>query len=51
MGVKHFKVWTLTNTNLRAKIGVWGKNVKCNVLNCVTSNGDDYVCGANDGSL
>lgn len=50
-GTKHFKVWTLNNTNLNAKRGVWGQNKCSNVLLSLASIGEDYVAGAVDGTI
>ncbi|KRX05725.1 WD40-repeat-containing domain [Pseudocohnilembus persalinus] len=50
-GTKHFKVWTLNNTNLNARRGIWGKHKCSNILLTVASLGEDYIAGAIDGNL
>jgi len=45
------KVWTLYNTNLKAKRGLWGKNKCSNVLLTLAATSDDYVAGAQDGTI
>lgn len=51
MGINHFKVWTLTSTNLKSKEGFWDKNQCSRSISCIASNLDDYLCGASDGSF
>lgn len=53
-GIKHFRVWTLNNNTVKSQSGIWGKQPNANniLLTVVASpQGDDYVCGAIDGSL
>lgn len=38
------KIWTVSNTNIKAKRGVFGKVPNRNLL-CLTSNSDDYIAG------
>jgi hypothetical protein len=40
------KVWTLNNTNLKGKRGLWAKNKCSKVLLTVTVNNEDYIAGA-----
>lgn len=39
------KIWTLNNTNLKARKGLFGKNVKSYNLLTVASTNDDYITG------
>lgn len=49
-GIKHMKIWTVSNTNIKAKRGLFGKVPNRNLL-CLTSNADDYIAGVQDGSI
>ena len=39
------KVWTINNTNLKAKRGIFGKNVKSYNLLTLAANSEDYIAG------
>lgn len=45
------KVWTLQNTNMKARRGIYGKNRCTNKLLTVTSNAEDYLAGGSDGTV
>ena len=51
VGIKHFKVWTSSNTGLKNRRGVWGKEKCSNKLLTVGLMNDEYIAGAIDGTL
>lgn len=50
--MKHFKVWTQTGGSLKLSEGRWDKTHPCSsILLTIAVNGEDYLCGAMDGTL
>jgi hypothetical protein len=49
VGIKHYKIWTVSGKTLKAAKGLFGKN--CNILCTVAVNDGKIYVGASDGSL
>lgn len=49
IGVKHFKVWTVSNKSIKGKSGIFNKN--CNILCCLGVKDNNIYVGASNGHL
>ena len=49
IGVKHYKIWTVSGKSMKGKSGSFGKN--CNILCCMEIRDGKIFVGASDGAL